>query len=207
MPFVKTLRIKEAKIKILNIDKASNSMTNSIFTDDSLTSFASNPMSNNFFKKSKSFSMQPNKDGNTPSSSKRINHFQFNNNNNKNNSNTGNNFSPNQKSCLNKTVTESFTIENEFSSDDSTKNSPLTPKKTSERVGSLRIKNSNGTSLYFIKKNNSNKQNSMNSSFNAAYDDLDDKDDNDRTITDEKTKQDMKVDLPRRSSLMRKSQV
>ena len=48
----------------------------------------------------------------------------------------------------------------------------------------------------------------MNSSFNTAYDDLDDNDAINTTITDEKRKQDMmKVDLPRKSSILRKSQV
>jgi hypothetical protein len=200
LPFVKTLRIKEAKIKILNMDKTSNSMTNSVFTEDSISSFASNSMSNNFFNKSKSFSMQPNKGGNTPLTTKRINHFQFN-----NSSTSGNNFTSSQQhNSQNKTVSENFTIENEFSSVDSVKD--VTPKKANERIGSFRIKNSNGTSLYFIKKN-SNNHASMNSSFNTAYDDLDDNDDINTTITDEKRKQDMKVDLPRKSSILRKSQV
>lgn len=202
MPFVKTLRIKEAKIKILNFDKTSNSMNKSVFTEDSLSSFASNSTSNNFFKKSESFSMQPNNDGNMPQTPKRVNHFQFNN----NNSITGKNFTSMNQKNGNKTTTESFTIENEFSSDESIKNSPIPTNRNPERIGSFRIKNSNGTSLYFIKKNNPNKA-SMNSSYNAAYDDDDDVESNNRTITDKSTKKDLIVDLPRRSSLIRKSQV
>jgi hypothetical protein len=175
LPFVKTLRIKEAKIKILNNDKTSNSMTNSVFREDSISSFASNSTSNNFFNKSKSFSMQPNQGGNTPLTTKRINHFQFN-----NSSTNGSNFtSSHQHNSHNKTVSENFTIENEFSSDESVKD--VTTKKANERIGSFRIKNSNGTSLYFIKKN-SNNHASMNSSFNTAYDDLDDNDDFNTTI-------------------------
>jgi hypothetical protein len=206
LPFVKTLRIKEAKIKILNFDKTSNPMNKSVFTEDSLSSFASNSTSNNFFKKSKSFSMQPNNDDEILQTSKRVNHFQFN----SNNSSTGNNFTSMSQKNGNKTTTESFTIENEFSSDDSVKNSPVPTKKNPERIGSFRIKNSNATSLYFIKKNSNLNKTSMNSSYNAAYDDDDDDDDiesNNRTITDKSTKKDLRVDLPRRSSLIRKSQV
>ena len=128
MPFVKTLRIKEAKIKILNNDKTSNSMTNSVFREDSISSFASNSTSNNFFNKSKSFSMQPNQGGNTPLTTKRINHFQFN-----NSSTNGSNFtSSHQHISHKKTVSENFTIENEFSSYEWVKD--VTIKKANEMI-------------------------------------------------------------------------
>ena len=193
LPFVKTLRIKEAKIKILNIDKSSSNQTaTNLFTDDSLSSFASNSTSNNFFKKSKSLFLQPgNNTTNTPSNGKRINHFQFEN---------GNKNSL-HSSVMNKTLTnENFTIENDFSSDNSVEDISVSSKKKSERVGSFRLNNSNAASVYFIKKKN-NSQKQMSSSFNAAYDDQDDDNDaaRNKTQLEEKRK-------PRKNSLMRKSQ-
>ena len=193
MPFVKSLRIKEAKIRILNVEKNLNQTPVSAFTDDSLSSLASNSTSNSFLKKTKKFTPHPNSSSCTPSNGKHINHFQF---------------VANNSAQVNRTITDSnFTIENELSSDNSFEDN-VSKKKQSERIGSFRLKNSSGASLYYI-KNSKSRQKDLRSSYNAAYDDFDDdQDENNKTVLEEKQNdQSTKVDMPRKNSFMRKSHV
>ena len=183
-------------------------MTNSVFTDESLNSFASNSTSNNFFKKTKNFSHEPN----TPVIAKRMNHFKFDAATSSYSDSTKKRSSPH----VYNTISKSFNIGGDFSSeqevDSNDDDIPNATKKSVSRVGSLRLNNSNGPSIYFIKNKNLS-QKDMNSSYNPAFENGDD---NDNTIGDNAnntqgtvlaTNQSMRVDSVPKNSILRKSQV